>query len=354
MKTVIALDAMSGDRGANVVVDAALFSAERYPELDLILVGDQAILADLLKNSQASDALRERIHIHHATEVVTMDDPPAQALRTKKNSSMRVAINLVKEGTAHACVSAGNTGALMATARFVLKMIPGIDRPAICGALPATQGHTFMMDLGANVDCSSEHLYQFALMGTVLVNAIDDIASPRVGLLNIGEEEIKGNDVVKQASQLLSESNLNYIGYVEGNDIFGEKADVIVTDGFAGNISLKSTEGVAKMIGEYLRQEFSRNALNKLIGLIALPVLSAFKRRIDPRRYNGASLLGLQGIVVKSHGGADKVAFGNAIKIAMLEVKHNVTSVIDNRINASHESDPAKAAASGSSSLATG
>jgi phosphate acyltransferase len=215
-----------------------------------------------------------------------------------------------------------------------LKMISGIDRPAICSALPAMQGHTYMMDLGANVDCSSEHLYQFALMGSVLVKAIDGTEAPRIGLLNIGSEEIKGNDVVKQASQLLTNSPLNYIGYVEGNDIFTNKADVVVADGFAGNISLKSAEGLAKMIAAYLRDEFQRNPLTKLAGLLALPVLKSFSRRIDPRRYNGATLLGLQGIVVKSHGSADKLAFANAIKIAMLEVEHNVIAIIDKQINA--------------------
>ena len=329
----IALDTMSGDRGPAAVVDSAVFIAEQYPHLRLILVGDQEVLRNLIAEQENAAALGERISVVHAPEVVTMDDHPAQALRYKKQSSMRVAINLVKEEVADACVSAGNTGALMATARFVLKMITGIDRPAICCALPAAQGRTYMMDLGANVDCSSEHLYQFALMGSVLVNAIDEIASPRIGLLNIGEEEIKGNDVVKQASQLLSDSGLNYIGYVEGDDIFGSKADVIVTDGFVGNVSLKTTEGIAKLIASYLSEEFKRNIVRKLIGLVALPILRKFKRRIDPRRYNGASLLGLQGIVVKSHGSADKVSFANAIKIAMKEVEHNVINVIDKQVN---------------------
>jgi phosphate acyltransferase len=222
----------------------------------------------------------------------------------------------------------------MATARFVLKMIAGIDRPAICSALPAMQGRTYMMDLGANVDCTSEHLYQFALMGSSLVKAIDGTEEPRIGLLNIGSEETKGNDLVKQASQLLANSPLNYIGYVEGNDIFSNKADVIVADGFVGNVSLKSAEGIAHMFAAYLRAEFTRNALTRVAALIALPVLKSFRRRIDPRRYNGATLLGLQGIVIKSHGSADKLAFANAIKIAMLEVEHNVIAVIDKQINA--------------------
>lgn len=325
---------MSGDRGPETVVLAASFIAEKYPNLELILVGDQTTLEALIGGKFVPPSVRQRLSIQHASQVVTMEDPPAQALRSKKDSSMRIAIDLVKQGRAQACVSAGNTGALMATARFVLKMIAGIDRPAICSALPALQGHTFMMDLGANVDCTSEHLYQFALMGSVLVKAIDGIEAPRIGLLNIGSEEIKGNDVVKQASQLLADSPLNYIGYVEGNDIFTNKADVVVTDGFAGNVSLKSVEGLANMIAVYLRNEFERNPLTRLAGLVALPVLKSFRRRIDPRRYNGASLLGLQGIVVKSHGSADRLAFANAIKIAMLEVEHNVIAVIDKQINA--------------------
>jgi glycerol-3-phosphate acyltransferase PlsX len=332
-KTIIALDAMSGDRGPETVVSAASFIAERYPALELILVGDQTILQTLIEGKSMSPAVRQRLSIQHASQVVTMEDPLAQALRSKKDSSMRVAIDLVKQGRAQACVSAGNTGALMATARFVLKMIAGIDRPAICSALPALQGHTFVMDLGANVDCTSEHLYQFALMGSVLVKAVDGIESPRIGLLNIGSEEIKGNDVVKQASQLLADSPLNYIGYVEGNDIFGDKADVVVTDGFTGNVSLKSVEGLAHMISTNLRSEFARNPLTRLAGLAALPVLKAFRRRIDPRRYNGATLLGLQGIVIKSHGSADKLAFANAIKMAMLEVEHTVTAAIDKQMN---------------------
>jgi glycerol-3-phosphate acyltransferase PlsX len=332
--TKIAVDAMSGDRGPQVVVAAAVFIAQQYPDLHLYLVGHEGLLQDLLKSDPAYRTLSSQLHTVHADEVVSMDDPPVLALRNKKNSSMRIAINMVKNGEADACVSAGNTGALMATARFVLRMIAGIDRPAICCALPSEQGHTYMMDLGANVDCTSEHLYQFALMGSVLVNAIDDVASPRIGLLNIGEEEIKGNDVVKQASQLLSKSKLNYIGFVEGNDIFGKKADVIVADGFVGNVSLKTIEGVAKFISDILLQEFKRNWLTRIIGLLALPTLRRFKRRVDPRRYNGASLLGLQGIVVKSHGSADKVAFANAIKIAMLEVQHNVIGVISRNINA--------------------
>ena len=237
---------------------------------------------------------------------------------------MRVSINLVREGTAGACVSAGNTGALMATARYVLKTLPGIDRPAIITAIPALQGHTHMLDLGANVDCTAEHLSQFAIMGSILATAVDNIRNPRIGLLNVGAEQIKGNDQVKAAGRLLQQGDLNYVGYVEGDDIYGEAADVIVCDGFVGNVSLKTSEGVARMIGQYLREEFRRTLFNRLIGLVALPVLNSLKQRIDPRRYNGASLLGLQGIVIKSHGGADAVAFANAIDIAVVEVTKDV------------------------------
>lgn len=332
-KITISLDAMSGDNGPEVVVDSAIMMAKKHPHLHLILVGDQQTLEHLFAERGNQSIPKDRIQVEHASEVVTMHDQPAQALRTKKKSSMRIAINLVKEGRADACVSAGNTGALMATARFVLKMINGIDRPAICCALPALQGQTYMMDLGANVDCTSDHLYQFAMMGSVLVNAVDNIEQPRIGLLNIGEEEIKGNDVVKQASQLLANSPLNYIGYVEANDIFTNKADVVVTDGFVGNVSLKTVEGVAKLIAQFLSEEFTKNIFRKLIGLVALPILNRFKRRADPRRYNGASLIGLHGIVVKSHGSADKVSFASAINIAMLEVSHNVIGVIDKQVN---------------------
>jgi glycerol-3-phosphate acyltransferase PlsX len=253
-----------------------------------------------------------------------MDELPSQALRFKKDSSMRVAINLVKSGEADACVSAGNTGALMATARFVLKTLPGIDRPAICTTIPARRGHTHVLDLGANVDSKAEHLLQFAVMGSVLVNAVDNIEAPRVALLNIGEEEIKGNEQVKQAAALLGASPIHYVGFVEGDGIFLEDVDVVVCDGFVGNVALKTSEGVAQLIRHYMEQEFKRNLLTRLAGLAALPVLRAFARRIDPRRYNGASLLGLQGTVVKSHGGADALAFANAIKIAMLEVQKAV------------------------------
>lgn len=313
---------MGGDHGPGVTVPAALQTLKSHSDLQLILVGDRAVLERTLREHKAGEDAR--LSIVHASQVVGMDELPSSALRSKKDSSMRVAINLVKEARAQACVSAGNTGALMATARFVLKTQPGVDRPAICTALPTTNGHTHVLDLGANVDSTAAHLFEFAVMGSVLTSAVDNIATPTVGLLNIGAEEIKGNEKVKEAARLLAESELNYIGFVEGDGIFLGAADVIVCDGFVGNVMLKTSEGVAKMISHYMKREFRRNPLNAAAGLIALPVLKAFRRRIDPRAYNGASLLGLQGIVVKSHGSADAFSFGQAIREAMLEVRKNV------------------------------
>jgi len=318
----IAIDAMSGDHGSDVVLPAAINFIKKNSDACLILVGQEDQLRSKLTTLGINES--DNLKIQHASEVVTMDEAPAHALRRKKDSSMRVAINLVKEGVADACVSAGNTGAYMATARFVLKMLPGIDRPAIISSLPSIQGHTHVLDLGANIDSSSEHLFQFAVMGSVLVSAIDNIKAPRVGLLNIGEEDMKGNDTIKVASQLLSSSKLNYIGFVEGNDIYTGGADVIVCDGFVGNVGLKTSEGVAKMISHYIKQEFNRNIFTRLAGLFALPVLNAFRKKIDPRRYNGASFVGLRGIAIKSHGGADSLAFENAIDIALTEVRQAV------------------------------
>lgn len=320
--TIIALDAMGGDHGPGVVVPAALQAIESHPELSIILVGDQHILETELRRHPTVAA--ERMRIHHASQVVSMDDLPSHALRNKKDSSMRVAINLVKDGVAQACVSAGNTGALMATARFVLKTLPGIDRPAILTALPTIRGQSYVLDLGANIDSSAENLYEFAVMGSVLAQTVGNIEAPSVGLLNIGEEEIKGNEQVKEASRLLQQSGLNYIGFVEGDDIYKGTVDVVVCDGFIGNVALKASEGVAKMISHYMRQEFKRNLLTRLAGLVALPVLKAFRARIDPRSYNGASLVGLRGIVIKSHGSADVFAFARAIHEAVVETRKNV------------------------------
>ena len=330
----ITLDAMGGDIGPDVVIPAALSVLEHRQDICLILVGDKDTLAAKLEHSRGSEAAG--VVIHHASQVVDMGELPSQALRFKKDSSMRVAINLVRQGKADACVSAGNTGALMATARFVLKTLPGIDRPAICTAIPALHGYTYMLDLGANVDSKAEHLLQFAIMGTVLATAVDNLESPRVGLLNIGEEEIKGNEQVKNASNLLTASGLHYIGFVEGEGIFLDDVDVVVCDGFVGNVALKTSEGVAKLIGHLMKTEFKKTLLTRLSALLALPVLRAFSRKIDPRQYNGASLLGLQGIVVKSHGGADALAFANAIKIAILEVEKAVPQRINKYLTDLH------------------
>jgi glycerol-3-phosphate acyltransferase PlsX len=313
---------MGGDHGPTVVVPAALQALTEHKDLTLILVGDQQVLELEIRNHGA--AVGGRIQIRHASQTVAMDELPSVALRTKKDSSMRVAIDLVKDGTAHACVSAGNTGALMATARFVLKTLPGIDRPAICSALPTIKGHTHVLDLGANVDSQTDVLFQFAVMGSALTSAVENIARPTVGLLNIGAEEMKGNDQVKEAGRLLAASELNYVGFIEGDDIYAGTVDVVVCDGFVGNVALKTSEGVARMIRHYMEQSFRRTLWTKLVAMLALPVLKSFKAKIDPRQYNGASLLGLQGIVIKSHGGADVVAYTNAIKEAVVEVRKNV------------------------------
>jgi len=328
----ISIDAMGGDHGPEVTIPASLDCLKSNPDLKLILVGDEAAIKQLLP--QALAEYQNRLAIHHASQCVDMDESPSKALKNKKDSSMRVAINLVRDGDADACVSAGNTGALMATARFVLKMMPGIDRPAIISTLPSIYGHTHVLDLGANVDCTAEHLFQFAVMGNELVKAVEGVDSPRVGLLNIGEEDMKGNEQVKSAAKLLENSSLNYIGYVEGNSLNAGhiKVDLIVTDGFVGNVALKSIEGAAKMIGSALKEAFGKNTLTKLMALIAYPVLKSFKQRIDPRLYNGASFLGLRGLVIKSHGGADILAFKTAIQLAEIEVKKDVIRKISEQV----------------------
>lgn len=322
--TTIAIDAMGGDHGPPVTVPAALEVIAKHPDLRLILVGDTAILQQALQTHSYDT---HRLTLHHASQRVEMDELPSQALRTKKDSSMRVALNLVKEGQAEACVSAGNTGALMATARFVLKTLPGIDRPAIVSTFPTMNPNKNMrmLDLGANVDSSAENLVQFAVMGSVLASAVDNIENPSVYLLNIGEEEIKGNEQVKQTAQLLSNSKLiNYRGYIEGDAIYQGDADVVVADGFVGNVALKTTEGVAILIGKLIKQSFMKNWLTKLAGLMVKPVLKSFIKRIDPARYNGATFIGLQGTVIKSHGGASVPAFARAIEEAIIEVEKNI------------------------------
>ncbi|WP_197722172.1 phosphate acyltransferase PlsX [Sulfuriflexus mobilis] len=326
----ISLDAMGGDHGPSVVIPAALQALDDNPDLSLILVGDEEVLHQHLQQSKREPG--ERLRLQHASQQVDMCELPSHALRNKKDSSMRVAINLVKEGQADACVSAGNTGALMATARFVLKMLSTVDRPAICGILPTIGGHTHMLDLGANVDATADNLFEFAVMGSVLASAVDNIENPSVGLLNIGEEEIKGNERIKEASRLLTASQLNYVGYIEADGIYSDKANVVVCDGFNGNIALKASEGVAKMISHKIREAFSKNILTKLVALVAMPVLNSFRKTIDPRRYNGASLLGLQGIVIKSHGGADVLAFKTAINTAIVEVHNRVPERISEQL----------------------
>lgn len=326
----IALDAMGGDHGPDVVVPAAIKALDKHPDIRIILVGRKAILQPYL--DKVSTHSGTRLTTHHASEVVAMDESPAFALRRKKDSSMRVAVNLVSQGVANACVSAGNTGALMAMSRSALKMLTGIDRPAIIGRFPSINGHTYMLDLGANVDSKAEHLRDFAVMGSVVASAVDNIENPSVALLNIGEESIKGNEQVKRATQLLSETNLNYVGYAEGGDIYCGNFDVIVCDGFVGNISLKSSEGVVKLATNVLQQAFSKNRFTRLAEFIAMPVLKTFKKTFDLRRYSGASLVGLRGIVVKSHGGADAKAFANSIDIAVCEVEKHVPEAVRIRL----------------------
>jgi glycerol-3-phosphate acyltransferase PlsX len=327
---------MGGDHGPRVTVPAALEFQARFGDVEMVLVG----LRGALESELASRGVKtgSRLRVLHAAEVVEMDEPPAQAMRYKKDSSMRVAINLVKSGEAHACVSAGNTGALMAISRFVLKTIPGIDRPAIATVLPNSQGgYTYVLDLGANVDCTPEQLMQFGVMGAMLVGALEHKDRPLVGLLNIGVEDIKGNETVKQAAELLRASGLNFHGNVEGDDIFKGTTDVVVCDGFVGNAVLKASEGAVKMVVGYLRQEFTRNPWRMFVAWLATPVRDALRARMDPGRYNGGSLLGLRGIVIKSHGSADAYAFGKALERAVEEVRNDVPQRIAQRMAQLHQ-----------------
>jgi glycerol-3-phosphate acyltransferase PlsX len=330
----LAIDAMGGDHGTTVTIPAAVEYLKQFPGDTIILVG----IPDAIEIELSSIGVKPSVHlrIHAASEVVAMDEQPQSALRGKKDSSMRVSINLVKNGEALACVSAGNTGALMATARYVLKTLPGTDRPAIASYLPTKKGQVCMLDLGANTDCTAEHLLQFALMGSTLVTALEHKPNPTVGLLNIGSEDIKGNEVVKQAAQLLRDSDLNFYGNIEGNDIFNGVTDLVVCDGFVGNVALKTAEGVAKMMGGFLREGFGQNLYTKLAALVSLPVLKKFKHRLDHRRYNGASFLGLKGIVVKSHGSADIFAFRCAIEKAAEEARGGMLSHISEHVEKWH------------------
>lgn len=335
MGVTIAIDCMGGDHGPVVTVPAALSFLRSRPAANVILVGQEEAIVPLLGAAQSE--FGARLRLRPASQVVTMDDPPAIAMRNKKDSSMRVAVDLVKADEACAAVSAGNTGALMAISRFVLKTLPGIDRPAIASILPSMTGHTYVLDLGANVDCSAEHLLQFGVMGSSLVAAIEHKERPSVGLLNIGEEAIKGNDVVKEAGELLRASGLNFYGNVEGNDIYEGTVDVVVCDGFVGNVALKTSEGLAQMFGAFLKQEFSRSPLSKLMALVAMPVLKRFKQRVDHRQYNGAPLLGLRGVVLKSHGSADVVAFANALARAADAASNRLIERISERMASMNE-----------------
>jgi phosphate acyltransferase len=314
MSISLAVDCMGGDHGLSVTMPAMADFLRRDLTCTLIAVGREDEMRS--QGGQLSREFGARFRMQNATEVVGMDESVATALRNKKDSSMRVAIDLVKNGEANAAVSAGNTGALMAISRFVLKTISGVDRPAICSILPSESGRTYVLDLGANVDCSPEHLLQFGVMGSSLASALEHKERPSVGLLNIGEEDIKGNDVVKRAGELLKQSGLNFSGNVEGNDIFKGTTDVVVCDGFVGNVTLKASEGLAQFVSGGLKSSFSKNIVRKMMALIAYPVIREFKNRFDHRRYNGASLLGLRGVVVKSHGSADAFGFTCALERA--------------------------------------
>ncbi len=330
MRTAItlAVDCMGGDHGVASTLPACRAFLEHQPEAQLLLVG----LPEVLK-----DFVHPRVRIVAASEVVSMDDPLEVALRKKKDSSMRVAIAQVKAGAAQAAVSAGNTGALMAIARYVLKTLDGIDRPAIATQLPNILGKTTtVLDLGANVDCQPEHLFQFAIMGSALVSVLKAEENPTVGLLNIGEEVIKGNEIIKKTGELLrsaaNNGDLNFYGNVEGNDIYTGIVDIVVCDGFVGNVALKASEGLAKMIGQFLRDEFSRSIFTKTAAIGAYSVLTAFKERVDHRRYNGAALLGLRGLVFKSHGSADALAFEAALTKAYEAARHGLLEKLQARI----------------------
>ena len=333
---------MGGDFGPQTTLPACRAFLDKHPHAELMLVGTEAALRSAARWPRCATVV--------ATEVVTMDDPVEVALRKKRDSSMRVAIQQVQDG-AHACVSAGNTGALMAVARYLLKTLDGIDRPAIATVMPNRRdGYTTVLDLGANVDCTPEHLLQFAVLGSALVSAVDGKADPVVGLLNIGEEAIKGSETIKRAGELLRAAGeagqINFYGNVEGNDIFKGTVDVVVCDGFVGNVLLKTSEGLASMMSDFIKQEFSRGPLSKLAALVALPVLQRFKHRVDPRRYNGAALLGLRGLVFKSHGSADAYAFEQALARAYDAARNRLLDRVHDRLGPTLKALPAGDAAS--------
>lgn len=322
---------MGGDHGPSVVIPAVISALNQYPQLKVLLVGKPEALSKVLSQSRAYP--KDRIDIVPASQVVEMDEHPANALRSKRDSSMRLALNLVKEKKAQGCVSAGNTGALVATARYVLKTLPGIDRPAILSKIPSIKGAVHVLDLGANVDCTAEHLYQFAIMGSILLTATMGLAQPKVGLLNIGAEDIKGTEAIKNAAELLKNNpNVNYVGFVEGDDIYKGTADVVVCDGFVGNVALKTSEGLARMMLHFAKMEFTRNWYTKFAAFLATPILKALHNRFNPCEYNGGSLLGLGGVVIKSHGSANELALVAAIRAAMIEVEKNVPQLIQDSV----------------------
>lgn len=331
----IAIDAMGGDYGPGITVPATLRVAGEYPDVELVLVGDETALNNAVRHH--AKQVPDNVSIRHASQIVEMDESPAQALKHKKDSSMRVALDLVKQQNARACISAGNTGALMGTARLVLKTLPKVARPAIMSAFPTydESGEVQMLDLGANVDSHAEHLLQFAIMGSVAVSVLQGIDAPKIGLLNIGEEDIKGNSQVRQTAKLLAETPfLNYVGNIEGDDIFSGRVDLVVSDGFTGNITLKAIEGTAKVTANFVKDSFNRNWWSRMIGAIARPILNRVKSRINPSRHNGANLLGLQGVVIKSHGGADSEAFAYALRKAILEAQVNLPQKISDQVSA--------------------
>ncbi|MGH1461734.1 MAG: phosphate acyltransferase PlsX [Neptuniibacter sp.] len=327
----IAVDVMGGDFGPRVTVPATLSALKRFPHLSAKLVGHKESITPYLNRLTADVACR--VEIVHATDVISMSDKPSLAIRNGKETSMYKALELVSEHKAQACISAGNTGALMVLGRYILRTLPGIDRPAIISAVPTVSKHCYMLDLGANVDCSAEHLLQFAIMGSVMTSAVEKLTEPRVGLLNIGQEEVKGNEQVKLASRLIEErGGLNYIGYIEGDDLYAGRADVVVCDGFVGNIALKSSEGLARLISRKFRLSFKKGIYRRILAMIASPVLNELNSQLDPSRRNGASLLGLQGIVIKSHGSANCKCFGFALDQAVAEIEQDVPRKICHEI----------------------
>jgi glycerol-3-phosphate acyltransferase PlsX len=328
--SIIAIDAMGGDFGPHCIVPACLSALAEFPSLHLILVGQSPLIEEQLACHPGVD--RARLRIQHANEVIGMDERPASALRSKPDASMRVALELVRQQQAHACVSAGNTGALMALSRNLLKTLPGVDRPAMVCAIPTERGHCHLLDLGANVDCSAEHLYQFAIMGSVAAEVLG-VHRPRVALLNVGTEDIKGSQQVKLATGLLQQAQgLNFIGFVEGDALYRGEADVVVCDGFVGNVLLKSSEGLAQMITGRIEALFQQGLFAQAVGTVAMPLLRRLKAELTPARYNGASFLGLQGIVVKSHGAAGQEGFQSAIRSALRDVQENLPARLHGRL----------------------